>query len=580
MAWEDGFKVGYEMNKVEIPSMNANLAQYQKTIDINKQVKAQQQMAQQKAMDDYLAAANKKADESLFAIKFDNTGVAEADASVDKLVKNFGEISAYNNWRLRRGDIDADEHTKIQRLLTANATRFAGFWNNIDDRNKIIEGYQAEGKDNKVNGFRSELLENMLNNFSVSAKPDGSMVISTIDDEGKVVSGSPAMMQALLATDVGADVDAALKDIIEDKGSWETLNATTGVKTEKYNFNTEMVKPLVEAQVKGFTEAQIVDAALDLSVITSDKKEAERKGIEYVNPTKWLSYRPEDINELKEKVIDAMEGYTIEKYDLMFGSKALQPKADDESITPVAITKATDPGIEYADGLKPGAEYDSNSILGTMITARGKELTNSAIEKNVENLDGNQQARLKKLSYDLYDKGGNYIGNDKTKVKVYALNTPTVFSAKEIQDIAISSSSDKQWKSINGFVLVKNLKAGDTSGLLTREGFSSPYNIRIKGNVSSSLTTTTEKAGVDAQGKDYKPSVTETEKMEKLTPDVSNPLEDDSLFPLWQQYVNKNTQIRDAFNMIKNKKESDGEDMNDPSVFRNAIGETLEMLQK
>ena len=580
MAWEDGFKVGYEMNKVEIPSMNANLAQYQKTIDINKQVKAQQQMAQQKAMDDYLAAANKKADESLFAIKFDNTGVAEADASVDKLVKNFGEISAYNNWRLRRGDIDADEHTKIQRLLTANATRFAGFWNNIDDRNKIIEGYQSEGKDNKVNGFRSELLENMLNNFSVSAKPDGSMVISTIDDDGKVVSGSPAMMQALLATDVGADVDAALKDIIEDKGSWETLNATTGVRTETYNFNTKMVKPLVEAQVKGFTEAQIVDAALDLSVITSDKKEAERKGIEYVSPTKWLSYSPEDINELKEKVIDAMEGYTIEKYDLMFGSKALQPKADDESITPVAITKATDPGIEYADGLKPGAEYDSNSILGTMITARGKELTNSAIEKNVGALDSNQQDSFKKLNYDLYDKGGSYIGNDKTKVKVYALNTPTVFSAKELQDIAISSSSDKQWKSINGFVLVKNLKAEDTSGLLTREGFSSPYNIRIKGNVSSSITTTKEQAGVDAQGKDYKPSVTETEKTEKLTPDVSNPLQDDSLFPLWQQYINKNTQIRDAFNMVKNKKESDGENMNDPSVFRNAIGETLEMLQK
>lgn len=580
MAWEDGFKVGYEMNKVEIPSMNANLAQYQKTININKQVKAQQQMAQQKAMDDYLSAANKKADESLFAIKFDNTGVAEADASVDKLIKNFGEISAYNNWRLRRGDIDADEHTKIQRLLTANATRFAGFWNNIDERNKTIEGYQAEGKDNKVNGFRSELLENMLNNFSVSAKPDGSMVISTIDDEGKVVSGSPAMMQALLATDVGADVDAALKDIIEDKGTWETLNATTGVKTETYNFNTEMVKPLVEAQVKGFTEAQIVDAALDLSVITSDKKEAERKGIEYVNPTKWLSYKPEDINELKEKVIGAMEGYTIEKYDLMFGSKALQPKADDESITPVAITKATDPGIQYADGLKPGAEYDSNSILGTMMTARGVKLTDSSVVKNYESLDSDQQASFKKLNYDLFDKGGSYIGNDKTKVKVYALNTPTVFSAKELQDIAISSSSDKQWKSINGFVLVKNLKAGDTSGLLTREGFSSPYNIRIKGNVSSSVTTTKEQAGVDAQGADYKPSVTETEKTEKLTPDVSNPLQDDSLFPLWQQYINKNTQIRDAFNMIKNKKESDGEDMNDPSVFRNAIGETLEMLQK
>ncbi|HAY88494.1 MAG TPA: hypothetical protein DCY51_03560, partial [Bacteroidetes bacterium] len=499
---------------------------------------------------------------------------------VDKLIKNFGEISAYNNWRLRRGDIDADEHTKIQRLLTANATRFAGFWNNIDDRNKTIEGYQAEGKDNKVNGFRSELLENMLKNFSVSAKPDGSMVISTIDDEGKVVSGSPAMMQALLATDVGADVDAALKDIIEDKGTWETLNATTGVKTETYNFNTEMVKPLVEAQVKGFTEAQIVDAALDLSVITSDKKEAERKDIEYVNPTKWLSYRPEDINELKEKVIDAMEGYTIEKYDLMFGSKALQPKADDESITPVAITKATDPGIQYADGLKPGAEYDSNSILGTMMTARGVKLTNSSVVENYESLDSDQQASFKKLNYDLFDKGGNYIGTDKSKVKVYALNTPTVFSAKELQDIAISSSSDRQWKSINGFVLVKNLKAGDTSGLLTREGFSSPYNIRIKGNVSSSVTTTKEQAGVVEKGKEYEIDVTNTEKTEKITPDVSNPLEDDSLFPLWQQYINKNTQIRDAFNMIKNKKESDGEDMNDPSVFRNAIGETLEMLQK
>ena len=218
-----------------------------------------------------------------------------------------------------------------------------------------------------------------------------------------------------------------------------------------------------------------------------------------------------------------------------------------------------------------------------MLTARGVELTNSAVKDNVKSLDGNQQSAFKKLNYDLYDKDGMYIGDDKSKVQIYALNTPPLLNSKELEDISISSSSDKKWKSISGFVLVKNLAAVNRNGVLKEEGVVSPYNIRIKGNVSSSVTTTKEQAGVgakDKEGKDYKMDVSSTEKTEKLNPDVSNPLNDSSLFSLWRDYASKNPQIRNAFTMVKTKKESNGEDMSDPLVFRNAIGETLEMLQK
>jgi hypothetical protein len=295
----------------------------------------------------------------------------------------------------------------------------------------------------------------------------------------------------------------------------------------------------------------------------------------------WATVDKEKIDKLKGSVKQAMADHTKEMFRLKFSSEQMKPEKDDEdSLIPVAITKANDPGVEYADGIKAGKEYDSDSIIGTMITARGVELTNSSVIDNYKFLDSNQKASFKKLNYDLFDKEGKYIGADKSKVKVYALNTPPVLTSKELQDIAISSSSDKKWKSITGFVLVKNLSGEKRDGLLTREGVASTYNIRVKGNVSSSVTTTKEQAGVVEQGKEYEIDVTSTEKTEKITPDVSNPLNDSNLFSLWEQYANKNSQIRDAFTMVKTKKESNGEDMSDPMVFRSAIGETLEMLQK
>ena len=575
MAWKDGFKVGYEMSKIEIPSMSAELAQYQKSIDQKKLLKAQGEAAEAARKEGVIDATGKNM--TFFTTGFDDTGMSDYDAFADKILNTFDNASAMNNWKFRNGQMSEEEYKRDQNKMVRAFGGMNSVYQNIESKANGQAELSKEGKDNIVNTFKAELIELYGKHIAFDYE-NGELKMTTIGPNGQEISAVPSILKSLTTNDSGADINSAVEELVNSKGTSKYFNEDFSKAYTTYSFNDKNVLDLVGVTVNSFNENQVVDAAFKLGLLSTDPND---KDAEYMDFLSWSTVDKEKVDKLKGSVKQAMADHTKEMFRLKFSSEQMKPDKDDEdSLMPVAITKANDPGVEYADGIKAGKEYDSDSILGTMITARGKELTNSAIEENVDALDGNQQARLKKLNYDLYDKDGTYIGNDKSKVKVYALNTPTVFSAKELQDIAISSSSDKQWKSVNGFVLVKNLQAGSASGLLTREGVSSPYNIRIKGNVSSSITTTKEQAGVDAQGKDYKPSVTETEKTEKLTPDVSNPLQDDSLFPLWQQYINKNTQIRDAFNMIKNKKESDGEDMNDPSVFRNAIGETLEMLQK
>lgn len=578
MAWKDGFKVGYEMSKIEIPSMSAELAQYQKSIDQRKLLKAQGEAAEASRRSSVIDATGKNM--SFFTTGFDDTGISDYDALADKVLNTFDNASAMNNWKFRNGQVSEEEYKGSQNKLIRAFGNINSVYENINSKATEQAKLSEEGKDNIVNTFKAELIELYGNRVSFEYE-NGEVKMTTIGPNGQEITAAPSLLKSLSTNDAGANIDSAVEELVRSKGTSKYFNEDFSKKYTSYSFNDKNVLDLVGVTVNSFNENQVIDAAFKLEILSTDPKEAEEnKDIEYMDFLSWSTVDKEKIDKLKGSVKQAMADHTKEMFRLKFSSEQMKPEKADESLFPVAITKANDPGIEYADGIKAGKEYDSDSILGTMITASGKELTSSSLKANVDALDGDQQARLKKLNYDLYDKNGIYVGDDKSKVKVYALNTPTVFSSKELQDIAISSSSDKQWKSINGFVLVKNLQAGNTSGLLTREGVSSPYNIRIKGNVSSSITTTKETAGVSAQGKDFKPSVTETEKTEKLTPDVSNPLQDDSLFPLWQQYINKNTQIRDAFNMIKNKKESDGEDMNDPSVFRNAIGETLEMLQK
>jgi hypothetical protein len=582
MAWKDGFKVGYEMSKIEIPSMSAELAQYQKSIDQKKLLKAQGKAAEAARKEGVIDATGKNM--TFFTTGFDDTGMSDYDAFADKILNTFDNASAMNNWKFRNGQMSEEEYKRDQNKMVRAFGSLNSVYQNIQSKATGQETLSQEGKDNIVNTFKAELIELYGKNISFQYE-NGELKMTTIGPNGQEVVAVPSILKSLTTNDSGADINSAVEELVNSKGTSKYFNEDFSKKYTSYSFNDKNVLDLVSVTVNSFNENQVVDAAFKLGLLTTDPKEAkENEGVEYMDFLSWSTVDKEKIDELKVSVKQAMADHTKEMFRLKFSSEQMKPEKDDkDSLIPIAITKANDPGIEYADGIKAGKEYDSDSILGTILTASGKELTNSAVIKNVEGLDDKQEARFKKINYDLYDESGNYIGNEKSKVKIYALNTPSVLTSKELQDISISSSSDKKWKSISGFVLVKNLGAGDRSGTLKPKGVVSPYNIRIKGNVSSSVTTTKEQAGVgakDKEGKDYKMDVSSTEKTEKVTPDVSNPLNDSDLFSLWRYYASKNSQIRDAFTMVKTKKESNGEDMSDPNVFRNAIGETLEMLQK
>ena len=580
MAWKDGFKVGYEMSKIEIPSMSAELAQYQKSIDQRKLLKAQSQATEAARKEGIISKAQEKM--TFFTTGFDDTGISDYDAFADKVLNTFDNASAMNNWKFRNGQMSDEEYKRDQNKMIRAFGGMNSIYQNIEAKAVGQAELSKEGKDNIVNTFKAELIELYGKQVSFSYE-NGELKMTTIGPNGQEVSAVPSILKSLTTNDSGADIDSAVKELVDSKGTSKYFNEDFSKTYTTYSFNDKNVLDLVSVKVNGFNENQVVDAAFKLGLYTTDPEAGKEEGVEYMDFLSWSTIDKKKIDEMRGAVKQAMAEHTKDLFRLKFSSEQIKPEKEEDSLMAIPITKANDPGVDYADGIKVGNEYDSDSILGTMLTARGVELTNSAVKDNVKSLDGNQRSAFKKLNYDLYDKDGMYIGDDKSKVQIYALNTPPLLNSKELEDISISSSSDKKWKSISGFVLVKNLAAVDSNGVLKEEGVVSPYNIRIKGNVSSSVTTTKEQAGVgveDKEGKEYKMDVSSTEKTEKLNPDVSNPLNDSSLFSLWRDYASKNPQIRDAFTMVKTKKESNGEDMSDPLVFRNAIGETLEMLQK
>lgn len=572
MAWQDGFKIGYEMNRVEIPSMSENLSQWQKSINVGKQLEAQQKEAAKQYVQSVKQSVGKDTDATIFDVNFDDTGLFDYDVTADKLQEQYRENSKYNTWLFTNGKISEDEYKYRQRTLKGNILSVDGMYESLAQRNDELAKVQSEGKDSYVNGFKSELLANMGTNFSASAGLDGSIKFSTIDARGRLITAVPTVLKTLSEVDTGADIDSALNDIIEKKGFSEYLNQDASKKIMDYTLNTESVSRLVDVKAKGFTETQVVDAAIKLGVLTTD--EADQDAENYIDAVKWSTLRKEDIDKLRDQVSNAMVDYTMDKYDLQMGTRAFKPeKEDEQDLFQVGAMEVGDPGIEYADGIKSGKDYDEDTLLGTMMTAQGVDLTNEVVEANVESIS--DLKAFKQKNYDLYDSKGAYLGgNPDRPLKIHAISTPSEFSSKDIDNMGVPSQSEKQWSSINGIVIVK----GRVSARKDDGSIPSPYNFRLQGSVKRVSAQETAKTDVPKKGATTSVTVTSKETAVKLSQDVSLPIPDTKLPVVWNSFLAKNKDISEAYKKVVARAKADGENLTDPVVFRDLIGETLEQF--
>jgi hypothetical protein len=567
MAYKDGFKVGYEMSKIEIPSMSAELAQYQKSIDQKKLLKAQGKAAEAATREGIIEAKSKNM--TFFTTGFDDTGISDYDALADKVINTFDNASAMNNWKFRNGEMSKEEYERDQNKLIRAFGGINSVYENINSKATGQEALSKEGKDNIVNTFKAELIELYGNRVSFDYE-NGEVKMTTIGPNGQEISAVPTLLKSLTTNDVGADINSAVKELVESKGTYKYFTEDFSKKITTYSFNDKNVLDLVGVTVNSFNENQVIDAAFKLGILSTDPKEAEEnEDVEYMDFLSWATVDKEKIDKLKGSVKQAMADHTKEMFRLKFSSEQMKPEKAEDTLIVSPIT--TDVTVGQADIAKTffeaqegeegfkSVENKTNPFADPNIT---EEVTNAFAEFNPDLVEKDEAS-------------GKFKMIDPNSLDIKAVNVPLPFSAKEIMNIGVSSSSDKQWDNIDGFVLVKS-KVNDVDD--EGETIPSNYSIRLRGSVISDKGKAKESAQTTKEGQGIAVQAEVVEQSFSRIDDVSAPIGDQELGRVWNLYIGKNEELSRAYQLMLNRAKTENLDLSDPSVSRRIIGQTIEQF--
>ena len=130
MAWKDGFKIGYETGRIEIPSNSEQLNQFQKSIDQEKLLKAQKEQAEidrmNKSIDDVDADVG-----VIFKEDFDDTGIFDVDVFADKLLESFRNATLKNTYIYSNKGMSEQQYKANQRGILASYSSYKNIYQNI-----------------------------------------------------------------------------------------------------------------------------------------------------------------------------------------------------------------------------------------------------------------------------------------------------------------------------------------------------------------------------------------------------------------------------------------------------------------
>ena len=577
MAYKDGFKVGYEMSKIEIPSMSAELAQYQKSIDQKKLLKAQGKAAEAATREGIIEAKSKNM--TFFTTGFDDTGISDYDALADKVINTFDNASAMNNWKFRNGEMSKEEYERDQNKLIRAFGGINSVYENINSKATGQEALSKEGKDNIVNTFKAELIELYGNRISFDYE-NGEVKMNTIGPNGQEISAFPTLLKSLTTNDVGADIDSAVDDLLKEKGYSEYLSEDGSKKFLDYSLNDENVLDLVSRKVNAFNENQVIDAAFKLGLYSTDPND---KDAEYMDFLSWTTIDKKKMDEIKGSVKIAMAEHTREMFDLKFGSRTQKLDKPEETLLPTAVQGAT---VEPADINKTffqaqeGKLYKAITNYGNPFAeGTSEEVKNKYAEFNpdlvelvtVKDADGWDSVEKNR---DKPKKRLQLIPKD--KLNINAINVPVAFDSKEIMGLGISSSSDKQWDNIDGFVVIKRKRAR----VIDKVEEPNEYSIRLRGSVLDYEGKLKEasKTAKTGQGTEFSAQV--QEQSFKRTDDISAPIKDSELGRVWSIYIEKNKELSAAYQKILRRAQAENPSirLNDPKVSRELIGQTIEQF--
>jgi hypothetical protein len=317
---------------------------------------------------------------------------------------------------------------------------------------------------------------------------------------------------------------------------------------ETFGNRTEKIKSLVKKKASVFNEAQVVDAAFKLGILTDDPELADSKeGVEYMNYLSWSTLDREKITEFRDKVIDKMTDYTKEMLDIKFSSKQQKPeKESDKSSFELPVTAKTDIGvkeIERAIAISSGLEVDLDE--GVSVEQR-KEL----VGKNP----------------DLYTTTGFL----KPDLKFNRVDLPTEFSKSDISNLGITSNSEKQWNNIEGVHFTDFTEVTLESGRKVQN-----YAFRLHGTVLDRKAKLSEGTTNIVLGEGLQIKAGTEEVRYDTMEDMSKIIDNKQLGRVFKTLIKGNEEMKANFEIARKRAESEGLDTSKPEILNYVIGNTL-----
>ena len=218
---------------------------------------------------EFKAKMQESYDQFVYEDNFDDTGILELDKAGEKLRNEIKANYLQTEWEYNNGLIDEATVRARNNNIKGQVNEFANLTGDIIKWGEEKAKLEAEGKDNRLNDFRADLLEAYSNQFMVKSTGAG-LVMSTVID-GQTVDVPASQFKRVMQTDQAVDIEKDLDDLVKLGGLEEKIQGW-GRDAKKITDYTrgEEGKALIKTRVDQWSAAETMDYALKMGLVTDD----------------------------------------------------------------------------------------------------------------------------------------------------------------------------------------------------------------------------------------------------------------------------------------------------------------------
>lgn len=332
MAYEGGFQQGLA-NKIDIPSMKDQLLYYDKRLATERAQAEKQRRAdataRQKAKGDRVKAARDKR-KSLTDPTFEPTSIYDVNEMGNSIAKMAYQGMLDNEFAFQQGSISGDSYDRYMMNANSSVSKAQGVFTKIAALPEKAMELEAKGQGSIINDWH----QGTIAKYGKYAKPEfsseGDLKLTTLSGENDTLTMDMGQFSGLAQPVVGVgDLKKFVNGIADDKGYSEYLFKDKSGKVIDYTLNLgqdkERLGELFDSTVNGYSEYQVIEAAVKMGVTGKEKGKVD------VNQDNYLEFatNPDKIKDLRAKVKSAMVDDLQTELSIKQGSRIYAPKDGD-----------------------------------------------------------------------------------------------------------------------------------------------------------------------------------------------------------------------------------------------------------